>query len=162
MHNKPAPVQIHLTLPRSQLAAPSIPSCVTPPAACPPLCSSELDGSRRHPSQEKGFSEAQKAIADGQGSQCGFCTPGWVVAMEAMLARSAVAGAARYQSNSREDHVPPPHIPAPLVPPPHIPAPLIPPPLMVERARCRVRTHRMQHTLSGPHPCHALLPDGPG
>ena len=34
----------------------------------------------------------QKAIADGQGSQCGFCTPGWVSAMEAMLARSAVEG----------------------------------------------------------------------
>lgn len=39
-------------------------------------------------SQASGFSEAQKAIAQGQGSQCGFCTPGWVVAMEAMLARS--------------------------------------------------------------------------
>lgn len=29
--------------------------------------------------------EVQKAIADGNGSQCGFCTPGWVVNMSALL-----------------------------------------------------------------------------
>ena len=27
------------------------------------------------------FHEVQKSIADGNGSQCGFCTPGWVMNM---------------------------------------------------------------------------------
>jgi xanthine dehydrogenase/oxidase len=36
-------------------------------------------------SQADGFSAVQKAIADGSGSQCGFCTPGWVVAMSTLL-----------------------------------------------------------------------------
>ena len=38
-------------------------------------------------SQAAGFSAVQEAIADGEGSQCGFCTPGWVAAMSALLAR---------------------------------------------------------------------------
>jgi xanthine dehydrogenase/oxidase len=36
-------------------------------------------------SESSGFSEIQSAIADGNGSQCGFCTPGWVVNMSALM-----------------------------------------------------------------------------
>ncbi|EOD15623.1 hypothetical protein EMIHUDRAFT_57427, partial [Emiliania huxleyi CCMP1516] len=36
-------------------------------------------------SQGAGYSQVMKAIAEGQGSQCGFCTPGWVTAMSALL-----------------------------------------------------------------------------
>ena len=39
-----------------------------------------------------GFSAVQRAIAEGQGSQCGFCTPGWVAAMSALLARADKSG----------------------------------------------------------------------
>ena len=31
------------------------------------------------------FHQIQEAIADGNGSQCGFCTPGWVMAMASFL-----------------------------------------------------------------------------
>jgi xanthine dehydrogenase/oxidase len=40
-------------------------------------------------SQGRGFSPAMAAIAHGQGSQCGFCTPGWVAAMTGLLAAHA-------------------------------------------------------------------------
>lgn len=36
-------------------------------------------------SEASGFGECQTAIADGNGSQCGFCTPGWVVNMHTLL-----------------------------------------------------------------------------
>eukprot|EP01050_Picozoa_sp_SAG11_P040219 SAG11_NODE_17367_length_520_cov_2.073634_1_plen_115_part_10 len=32
-----------------------------------------------------GFHAVQTAIADGNGSQCGFCTPGWVMQMYSLL-----------------------------------------------------------------------------
>jgi len=38
-------------------------------------------------SQATGFSPVQEVIAKAGGSQCGFCTPGWVMAMTALLAR---------------------------------------------------------------------------
>ena len=38
-------------------------------------------------SQSAGFSAVQQVIAKAGGSQCGFCTPGWVMAMSALLAR---------------------------------------------------------------------------
>ena len=34
------------------------------------------------------YSEVQKTLADGNGSQCGFCSPGWVTAMSALLERA--------------------------------------------------------------------------
>ena len=40
-----------------------------------------------------GFSAVQKAIAEGFGTQCGFCTPGWVNAMTALLAAHGSTGA---------------------------------------------------------------------
>lgn len=36
-------------------------------------------------SEASGFSDVQKAIAEGNGSQCGYCTPGWVVNMSTLL-----------------------------------------------------------------------------
>ena len=43
-------------------------------------------------SRAAGFSAVQAVIAKGHGSQCGFCTPGWVGAMSALLARHAKEG----------------------------------------------------------------------
>ena len=40
-------------------------------------------------STKKGEHALQKAIADGNGSQCGFCTPGWVMNMYALLAKNS-------------------------------------------------------------------------
>ena len=37
-------------------------------------------------SKANGFSDVQKAMADHGGTQCGFCTPGWVAAATALLA----------------------------------------------------------------------------
>eukprot|EP01052_Picozoa_sp_SAG31_P035603 SAG31_NODE_4319_length_3362_cov_2.182041_3_plen_145_part_00 len=36
-------------------------------------------------SSHAGFHAVQTAIADGNGSQCGFCTPGWVMQMYTLL-----------------------------------------------------------------------------
>ena len=36
----------------------------------------------------------QKAIADGNGSQCGFCTPGWVMNMYSLLQKTPKPSAA--------------------------------------------------------------------
>ena len=38
-------------------------------------------------SSRNGFGDIQKAIADGNGSQCGYCTPGWTTAVAALRAR---------------------------------------------------------------------------
>mmetsp|Transcript_75907 Transcript_75907/g.158286 ORF Transcript_75907/g.158286 Transcript_75907/m.158286 type:complete len:1405 (-) Transcript_75907:223-4437(-) len=38
--------------------------------------------------KDKGFHPIQSAIAAGNGSQCGFCTPGWVMNMYALLEKS--------------------------------------------------------------------------
>ena len=67
----------------------AINSCLRLLCACDGLEITTVEG---FGSQSTGFSAVQKAIADGQGSQCGFCTPGWVSAMEAMLARAALKG----------------------------------------------------------------------
>ena len=61
----------------------AINACLRLLCACDGLAITTVEG---FGSQERGFSDAQKAIADGQGSQCGFCTPGWVGAMQARLA----------------------------------------------------------------------------
>eukprot|EP01134_Creolimax_fragrantissima_P005796 CFRG5796T1 len=36
-------------------------------------------------SSSKAFSTVQKALADNNGSQCGYCSPGWVMSMESLL-----------------------------------------------------------------------------
>ncbi|GMI18507.1 hypothetical protein TrLO_g14861 [Triparma laevis f. longispina] len=38
------------------------------------------------------FHQIQTAIADGNGSQCGFCTPGWVMTMASFLVENPEAG----------------------------------------------------------------------
>jgi xanthine dehydrogenase/oxidase len=43
-------------------------------------------------SKRGGFHPVQEAIADGNGSQCGFCTPGWVMHMYALLAKKEAGG----------------------------------------------------------------------
>ena len=39
------------------------------------------------------YSEEQKAIADGNGSQCGYCTPGWTTALRALRNRGGLSEA---------------------------------------------------------------------
>jgi len=70
----------------------AINSCLRLLCACDGLAITTVEGLG---SQEGGFSAAQQAIADGQGSQCGFCTPGWVVAMSALLAKRGLDPSAR-------------------------------------------------------------------
>ena len=54
-------------------------------------------------SQGAGYSQVMKAIAEGQGSQCGFCTPGWVTAMSALLGGAAARGAAHLTAKEIEE-----------------------------------------------------------
>eukprot|EP00931_Biecheleriopsis_adriatica_P115532 TRINITY_DN91318_c0_g1_i1.p1 TRINITY_DN91318_c0_g1~~TRINITY_DN91318_c0_g1_i1.p1 ORF type:complete len:1349 (-),score=270.27 TRINITY_DN91318_c0_g1_i1:87-4088(-) len=46
-------------------------------------------------SSKTGFHKLQTAIADGNGSQCGFCTPGWVMNMYALLDKSGASKPSR-------------------------------------------------------------------
>lgn len=64
----------------------AINACLRLLCACDGLAVTTVEGLG---SQATGFSKAQQAIADGAGSQCGFCTPGWVTAMSALLASHA-------------------------------------------------------------------------
>jgi len=63
----------------------AINSCLRLLCACDGLAITTTEGLG---SQTHGFSQVQEAIAESGGSQCGFCTPGWVGAMSALLARS--------------------------------------------------------------------------
>ena len=67
----------------------SINACLRLLCACDGLAITTVEG---FGSSDQVFSAVQKAIAQGQGSQCGFCTPGWVTAMSALLARHAKSG----------------------------------------------------------------------
>jgi len=69
----------------------AINACLRLLCACDGLAVTTIEGLG---SRSKGYSAAMTAIAEGQGSQCGFCTPGWVSAMSALLASHAKAGAA--------------------------------------------------------------------
>eukprot|EP00041_Stephanoeca_diplocostata_P029344 m.863415 g.863415 ORF g.863415 m.863415 type:complete len:1330 (-) comp23543_c0_seq1:1005-4994(-) len=50
-------------------------------------------------SQTKGFHAIQRAIADGNGSQCGYCTPGWVMNMYSLLQKSPTPSAEEIEQN---------------------------------------------------------------
>jgi len=50
-------------------------------------------------SVQEGLHSVQKAIADGNGSQCGFCTPGWVMNMYALLENNASPSAEEVEQN---------------------------------------------------------------
>ena len=67
----------------------SINACLRLLCACDGLAITTVEG---FGSSDQVFSAVQRAIAEGQGSQCGFCTPGWVTAMSALLARHAKSG----------------------------------------------------------------------
>lgn len=66
-------------------------ACLRLLCACDGLAITTVEGLGSH---DKGFSPAMAAIAHGQGSQCGFCTPGWVAAMTGLLAAHAQRGGA--------------------------------------------------------------------
>ena len=50
-------------------------------------------------SKRTGFHPLQTAIADGNGSQCGFCTPGWVMNMFALLGKKKQPTAKEIEDN---------------------------------------------------------------
>ena len=50
-------------------------------------------------SQGAGYSQVMKAIAEGQGSQCGFCTPGWVMNMYSLLSENKDLTAEQIEQN---------------------------------------------------------------
>lgn len=68
----------------------SINACLRLLCACDGLAITTTEGLG---SQAAGFSLVQQAIIKSGGSQCGFCTPGWVGAMSALLAKHAASGA---------------------------------------------------------------------
>ena len=43
--------------------------------------------------------QVQKSIADGNGSQCGFCTPGWVMNMYSLLSENKDLTAEQIEQN---------------------------------------------------------------
>jgi xanthine dehydrogenase/oxidase len=67
----------------------SINACLRLLCACDGLAITTTEGLG---SQAEGFAAVQQAIIKLGGSQCGFCTPGWVSAMAALLARKAASG----------------------------------------------------------------------
>ena len=69
----------------------SINACLRLLCACDGFSITTVEGLG---SSQAGFSVVQKAIAEGLGTQCGFCTPGWVTAMTALLAAHAGPDAA--------------------------------------------------------------------
>ena len=50
-------------------------------------------------SKKAGFHPLQLAIADGNGSQCGFCTPGWVMNMFSLLGKKEQPTAKEIEDN---------------------------------------------------------------
>ena len=60
-------------------------SCLRPLCSCDGL---EVSTVESVGSQESGLHPVQKQLADNNGSQCGFCTPGWVMAMMGLLAKN--------------------------------------------------------------------------
>ena len=67
----------------------SINACLRLLCACDGLAITTTEGLG---SQAEGFAAVQQVIIKLGGSQCGFCTPGWVSAMAALLARKAASG----------------------------------------------------------------------
>ena len=67
----------------------SINACLRLLCACDGLAITTTEGLG---SQAEGFAAVQQVIIKLGGSQCGFCTPGWVSAMAALLARKAALG----------------------------------------------------------------------
>ena len=61
----------------------SINSCLRPIQLC---ANTEIFTVEGMGSVRTGYSQVQKCIAEGNGSQCGFCTPGMVMAMHGLLA----------------------------------------------------------------------------
>jgi xanthine dehydrogenase/oxidase len=64
-------------------------ACLRPLAACDSMAITTVEGLG---CQKKGFNDVQTAIADGNGLQCGFCTPGWVTNYSGFIAASKAAG----------------------------------------------------------------------
>ena len=46
-----------------------------------------------------GMHQVQKCIADGNGSQCGFCTPGWVMHMYSLLQKQSTPSAEQVEQH---------------------------------------------------------------
>ena len=67
----------------------AINSCLRLVCACDGLSLTTVEGLG---SSKGGFGAEQLAIADGNGSQCGFCTPGWVTAAAALRAAAKKKG----------------------------------------------------------------------
>ncbi|KAJ8613814.1 hypothetical protein CTAYLR_004932 [Chrysophaeum taylorii] len=59
----------------------AINSCLRLVVACDGMSITTIEGLG---SKASGYSEEQIALADGNGSQCGFCSPGWSVAMRGL------------------------------------------------------------------------------
>jgi xanthine dehydrogenase iron-sulfur cluster and FAD-binding subunit A len=70
-------------------AGAAINACLRLVAACDGLDIKTVEGLG---GSKQGFAPEQLAIADGLGSQCGYCTPGWVMAMHGLNAGAEIRG----------------------------------------------------------------------
>ena len=78
-------VLLHSTNHAGQTRTRHINSCLRPLAACDGM---EVSTVESVGSQETKLHPVQKELAEMNGSQCGLCTPGWVMAMMGMLANN--------------------------------------------------------------------------
>jgi len=64
----------------------SVNSCLRPAIACNGMEITTVEGLG---SRETGYDDIQQRLADFNGTQCGFCSPGWVMNMHSLLQRNA-------------------------------------------------------------------------
>eukprot|EP01099_Mayorella_cantabrigiensis_P001206 TRINITY_DN1507_c0_g1_i3.p1 TRINITY_DN1507_c0_g1~~TRINITY_DN1507_c0_g1_i3.p1 ORF type:complete len:1134 (-),score=243.29 TRINITY_DN1507_c0_g1_i3:1283-4684(-) len=64
----------------------SINSCLRPAIACNGMEITTVEGLG---SRETGYDDIQQRLADFNGTQCGFCSPGWVMNMHSLLQRNS-------------------------------------------------------------------------
>lgn len=81
----------------SQQVSRTINSCLRPLCAVNGMAVTTVEAIG---SLAKGFNEVQTRLADGNGSQCGYCSPGWVVHMYNLLQTNPRSARSPSMSNS--------------------------------------------------------------